>query len=73
MAQQEEIKMVHYFQVWNGKEWETKFFMSNDSQVEAIRKEMELSGFRVIVVGDGYMPKPSNSVHENVMKALLDG
>lgn len=64
--------MTYSFQVWTGKMWETKFMSTNPKELQDIKEGLEDVGFRVIVVGDGYLPKRSNSLEETILKALLE-
>jgi hypothetical protein len=58
-------------QVWNGKKWETKVFSVSYREVENIAAELNESGVRAIVVGDGYMPKPKRTLDSDTIEELL--
>jgi hypothetical protein len=57
-------------EVWDGKQWSTKFSAA-ELEVYKIKKELEDVGIRCILVGDGSMPVKSNNLQESIIKALL--
>ena len=45
---------MYTFQVWNGKRWETKSIpdLAEETQVKAIKAELEHSGFQTVIIAN---------------------